>query len=396
MIIKPRVRGFLCVTSHPAGCDANIKRQIDYVKSQGPIAEGPKRVLVIGASTGYGLSSRITAAFGCGADTLGIFFEKEGTQAKPGTAGWYNSAAFHHHAQAAGLYAKSINGDAFSDEVKQKAIDTIKADMGQIDLVVYSLASPRRQHPVTGVVHNSTLKPIGGDAVQKGVNTDKEEVQDFHLEQATQDEIDNTVAVMGGEDWQMWIDALDDAGVLADGAKTTAYTYIGEKLTWDIYWHGTIGAAKKDLDKRVVAIRERMAAKGGDARVSVLKAVVTQASAAIPAMPIYLALLFKVMKEQGTHEGCIEQIDGLFRDSLYSTQPYLDDEGRFRADGQELDPAIQDAVAKLWQGVNTETLRQLSDFEGYKREFLQLFGFEVDGVDYAADVNPEVPINNMV
>ena len=396
MIIKPRVRGFLCVTSHPAGCDANIKRQIDYVKSQGPIAEGPKRVLVIGASTGYGLSSRITAAFGCGADSLGIFFEKEGTQTKPGTAGWYNSAAFHHHAQAAGLYAKSINGDAFSDAVKQKAIDTIKADMGQIDLVVYSLASPRRQHPVTGVVHNSTLKPIGSDAVQKGVNTDKEEVQDFHLEQATQDEIDNTVAVMGGEDWQMWIDALDDAGVLADGAKTTAYTYIGEKLTWDIYWHGTIGAAKKDLDKRVVAIRERMAAKGGDARVSVLKAVVTQASAAIPAMPIYLALLFKVMKEQGTHEGCIEQIDGLFRDSLYSAQPYLDEEGRLRADGQELDPAIQDAVAKLWQGVNTETLRQLSDFEGYKREFLQLFGFEVDGVDYAADVNPEVPINNMV
>ena len=396
MIIKPRVRGFLCVTSHPAGCDANIKRQIDYVKSQGPIAEGPKRVLVIGASTGYGLSSRITAAFGCGADTLGIFFEKEGTQAKPGTAGWYNSAAFHHHAQAAGLYAKSINGDAFSNAVKQKAIDTIKADMGQIDLVVYSLASPRRQHPVTGVVHNSTLKPIGGDAVQKGVNTDKEEVQDFHLEQATQDEIDNTVAVMGGEDWQMWIDALDDAGVLADGAKTTAYTYIGEKLTWDIYWHGTIGAAKKDLDKRVVAIRARMAAKGGDARVSVLKAVVTQASAAIPAMPIYLALLFKVMKEQGTHEGCIEQIDGLFRDSLYSTQPYLDEEGRLRADGKELDPAIQDAVGKLWQGVNTETLRQLSDFEGYKREFLQLFGFEVDGVDYAADVNPEVPINNMV
>jgi enoyl-[acyl-carrier protein] reductase/trans-2-enoyl-CoA reductase (NAD+) len=396
MIIKPRVRGFLCVTSHPAGCDANIKRQIDYVKSQGPIAGGPKRVLVIGASTGYGLSSRITAAFGCGADTLGIFFEKEGTQTKPGTAGWYNSAAFHHHAQTAGLYAKSINGDAFSNEVKQKAIDTIKADMGQIDLVVYSLASPRRQHPVTGVVHNSTLKPIGGDAVQKGVNTDKEEVQDFHLEQATQDEIDNTVAVMGGEDWQMWIDALDNAGVLADGAKTTAYTYIGEKLTWDIYWHGTIGAAKKDLDKRVVAIRARLAAKGGDARVSVLKAVVTQASAAIPAMPIYLALLFKVMKEQGTHEGCIEQIDGLFRDSLYSTQPYMDEEGRLRADGKELDPAIQDAVGKLWQGVNTETLRQLSDFEGYKREFLQLFGFEVDGVDYTADVNPEVPINNMV
>lgn len=396
MIIKPRVRGFLCTTSHPTGCDANVKRQIDYVRGRGPIANGPKRVLVVGASTGYGLSSRITAAFGCGAATLGIFFEKEGKEKKTATAGWYNSAAFHKYAEAEGLYARSINGDAFSDEIKQRAIDTIKADLGQIDLVVYSLASPRRQHPVTGVVHYSTLKPIGSDAVQMGVNTDKEEVQDFHLEAATQEEIDNTVAVMGGEDWQMWIDALDEAGVLADGAMTTAYTYIGEKLTWDIYWHGTIGAAKKDLDKRVVAIRERLAAKGGDARVSVLKAVVTQASAAIPAMPIYLALLFKVMKEQGTHEGCIEQIDGLFRDSLYRTAPYLDDEGRLRADGKELDPATQDAVAKLWEGISTETLRQLSDFDGYKREFMQLFGFEVDGVDYEADVNHKITIDNMV
>lgn len=396
MIIKPRVRGFLCVTTHPTGCAANVKRQIDVVKGRGAIANGPKRVLVIGASTGYGLASRITAAFGCSAATLGIFFEKEGTDTKPGTAGWYNSAAFHSYAQAAGLYAKSINGDAFSNEIKQKAIATIKADLGQVDLVVYSLASPRRQHPVTGVVYNSTLKPIGGAAVQKGVNTDKEEVQDFHLEAATQEEIDNTVAVMGGEDWQMWIDALDAAGVLAEGAKTTAYTYIGDKLTWDIYWHGTIGAAKKDLDKRVVAIRKQMAAKGGDARVSVLKAVVTQASAAIPAMPIYLALLFKVMKERGTHEGCIEQIDGLFRDSLYGAAPYLDEEGRLRADGKELDPAVQAAVAKLWDGINTDTLRQLSDFDGYKREFLQLFGFEVDGVDYDGEVNPEVAINGMV
>jgi enoyl-[acyl-carrier protein] reductase/trans-2-enoyl-CoA reductase (NAD+) len=395
MIIKPRVRGFLCITSHPVGCEANVKNQMDYVKAQGPIENGPKRVLVIGASTGYGLASRITAAFGAGADTLGIFFEKEGTEKKPATAGWYNSAAFHKFAEADGLYAKSINGDAFSDEIKQKTIETIKADMGQIDLVVYSLASPRRQHPVTGVVHNSTLKPIGADAVQKGVNTDKEEVQDFHLEAASQEEIDNTVAVMGGEDWQMWIDALDDAGVLAEGAKTTAYTYIGDKLTWDIYWHGTIGAAKKDLDKRVVDIRQRLAAKGGDARVSVLKAVVTQASAAIPAMPIYLALLFKVMKEQGIHEGCIEQVDGLFRDSLYNADPYLDDEGRLRADSKELDPAIQAAVGDLWEGINTETLRQLSDFAGYKREFLQLFGFEIDGVDYEADVNPLVSIDNM-
>ena len=396
MIIKPRVRGFLCITTHPVGCEANVKQQIEYVKSQGPIENGPKRVLVIGASTGYGLASRITSAFGAGAATLGIFFEKEGSERKPGTAGWYNSAAFHKFAEAEGLYAKSINGDAFSDEIKQKTIATIKEDLGQVDLVVYSLAAPRRQHPVTGVVHNSTLKPIGSDTVQKGVNTDKEEIQDFHLEAASQEDIDNTVAVMGGEDWQMWIEALDEAGVLADGAKTTAYTYIGEKITWDIYWHGTIGAAKKDLDKRVVDIRERLAAHGGDARVSVLKAVVTQASAAIPAMPIYLAILFKVMKERGIHEGCIEQVDGLFRDSLYNEGRALDDEGRLRADGKELDPAIQAEVAAIWDQIDTDNLRELSDFAGYKREFLQLFGFEIDGVDYEADVNPHVPIENMV
>lgn len=396
MIIKPRVRGFMCITTHPAGCDANVKRQIDYVKANGDIADGPKRVLVIGASTGYGLASRISAAFGAGAATLGVFFEKEGSERKPGTAGWYNSAAFHRYAEAEGLYAKSINGDAFSDAIKTKTIEAIQADMGQVDLVVYSLAAPRREHPVTGEIHNSTLKPIGSDTTQKGVNTDKEQVQDFHLEAATQEDIDNTVAVMGGEDWQMWIEALDEAGVLADGAKTTAYTYIGEKLTWDIYWHGTIGAAKKDLDRRVLAIRERLAKTGGDARVSVLKAVVTQASAAIPAMPIYLALLFKVMKERGTHEGCIEQVDGLFRDSLYSASPILDDEGRLRADGKELDPAVQEAVAKLWEDINTETLHSLSDFAGYKREFLQLFGFEVDGVDYEADVDTLVPIANLL
>ena len=275
---------------------------------------------MLGASTGYGLASRITAAFGAGASTLGVFFEKPGTERKPGTAGWYNAAAFHNAADEAGLYAKSINGDAFSDDVKARVIDLIKEDLGAIDLVVYSLAAPRRTHPKTGVVHTSTLKPIGGDTVQKGVNTDKEEIQEYHLEAANQEEIDNTVAVMGGEDWQMWIEALDEAGVLAEGAKTTAYTYIGEKITWDIYWHGTIGAAKKDLDKRVVNIRERLAARGGDARVSVLKAVVTQASAAIPAMPIYLAILFKVMKARGEHEGCIEQVNRLFRDSLYGSK----------------------------------------------------------------------------
>ncbi|MDF1692167.1 MAG: trans-2-enoyl-CoA reductase family protein [Zhongshania sp.] len=396
MIIKPRVRGFMCVTTHPKGCEANVSQQIDYVKAQGPIADGPKRVLVIGASTGYGLASRITAAFGAGAATLGIFFEKEGIERKPGTAGWYNSAGFHKFAEAEGLYAKSINGDAFSDAIKEKTIAQIKADLGQVDLVVYSLASPRRQHPKTGVVYNSTLKPIGKDVTQRGVNTDKETIENFTLAAASDEEISNTVAVMGGEDWQMWIDALDDAGVLADGAKTTAYTYLGDRLTWDIYWHGTIGAAKKDLDKRVINIRERLAAKGGDARVSVLKAVVTQASSAIPVMPLYLALLFKVMKGDGSHEGCIEQVYGLFKNSLYGSEPICDDEGRLRADGLEMRPEVQDAVAKMWEAVTTENLHETTDFSGYKREFLRLFGFEIDGVDYDADVNPEVAIKNMV
>ncbi|TPQ29490.1 enoyl-ACP reductase FabV [Methylomonas koyamae] len=395
MIIKPRVRGFMCVTTHPAGCAANVKQQIDYVKAKGAVAGGPKNVLVLGASTGYGLASRIVSAFGSGANTLGVFFEKEGTADKPGSAGWYNSAAFHQFAAAEGLYAKSINGDAFSDEIKQRVIDAIKQDMGKVDLVVYSLAAPRRTHPKTGEVHNSTLKPIGKDLVQIGVDTDKEIIKEFTLTAATQEEIDNTVAVMGGEDWQMWIDALAAAGVLADGAKTTAFTYLGEKVTWDIYWDGTIGAAKKDLDKRVIDIRAKLAAIGGDARVSVLKAVVTQASAAIPVMPLYLALLFKVMKAQGTHEGCIEQVDGLFRDSLYNDAPILDSEGRLRADLKELDPKVQDEVSQLWPQVTSENLNQLSDFAGYKHEFLKLFGFEVEGVDYDADVNPEMPIENM-
>jgi len=396
MVIKPRVRGFLCTTTHPEGCRENVRRQIAHVQTGGPLSNGPKRVLVLGASTGYGLASRITAAFGCGAATIGVFFEKEGSERKPGTAGWYNAAAFHEQAEVAGLYAKSFNGDAFSDEMKTQVIDLIKADLGQIDLVVYSLAAPRRTHPKTGVVHSSTLKPIGSDTTQKGVNTDKEEIQEYHLEAATQEEIDNTVAVMGGEDWQMWIEALDGAGVLAEGAKTTAYTYIGEKITWDIYWHGTIGAAKQDLDKRVVDIRTLLAGQGGDARVSVLKAVVTQASAAIPAMPIYLAILFKVMKARGVHEGCIEQVNRLFRESLYGDARGVDEEGRLRADNLELDPEVQAEVASIWEQIDTDNLKDLSDFDGYRREFLQLFGFEVDGVDYDADVDPVVPITQLV
>ena len=395
MVIQPKVRGFLCTTTHPTGCLENVRRQVAHVQGKGEIADGPKRVLVLGASTGYGLASRITAAFGSGAATIGVFFEKPGSERKPGTAGWYNSAAFHQLAEEAGLYAKSFNGDAFSDEMKARVISLIKEELGQVDLVVYSLAAPRRTHPKSGEVFNSTLKPIGRATTQKGVNTDKEAIQDFHLEPATQEEIDHTVAVMGGEDWEMWMTALAEAGVLAGGIKTTAYTYIGEKITWDIYWHGTIGAAKQDLDRRVAGIRERLAPLGGDARVSVLKAVVTQASAAIPAMPIYLAILFKVMKARGVHEGCVEQIDRLFRDRLYG-DGMLDDEGRLRVDQLELDPAVQAEVAGIWEQIDTDNLKSLADFDGYRQEFLQLFGFGVEGVDYAADVDPNVAILELV
>ena len=395
MIIKPRVRGFMCITSHPSGCEKNVRDQIDYIRAQKSI-DAPKRVLVIGSSTGYGLSARITAAFGSGASTLGVFFEKPGSERKPGTAGWYNSAAFHKYAEEDGLYAKSINGDAFSDDIKKTAIETIKSDMGQVDLVIYSLAAPRRQHPVTGEVFNSTLKPVGKDITMLGINTDKEVIQEFSLEKATTKEVEDTIAVMGGEDWQMWLDALGAAGVLADGARTTAFTYIGEKMTWDLYWDGTIGQAKKDLDTKVLSIREKLAQTGGDARVSVLKAVVTQSSSAIPVMPLYLAMLFKEMKAEGSHEGCIEQLYRLFTEGLYCDNPRLDNEGRLRMDELEMRPNIQDKVAESWAKISSENLHSLTDFEGYKQEFLGLFGFNIAGVDYEADVNPEVAIDNLV
>ena len=396
MIIKPRVRGFICVSTHPVGCEANVKEQIEYVKARGPIANGPKKVLVIGASTGYGLAARISAAFGSDAATLGVFFERAGSETKAGTAGWYNTAAFEKFATEKGLYATSINGDAFSDEVKQRTIEVIKRDLGQVDLVVYSLAAPKRTHPKTGEVFTSTLKPVGKAVNLRGIDTDKEVIKETVLEPATQAEIDNTVAVMGGEDWQMWIDALLEANVLADGAKTTAFTYLGEKITHDIYWNGSIGAAKKDLDEKVLGIREKLAAKGGDARVSVLKAVVTQASSAIPMMPLYLSLLFKVMKAQGTHEGCIEQVHGLFAESLYGSTPHIDEDGRLRADYKELAPQVQARVLELWPQVTGDNLDELTDFAGYKTEFLRLFGFSVEGVDYEADVNPDVAIPGLV
>jgi len=393
MIIKPKIRGFICTTAHPAGCAAHVQEQIDYVRSKGPIAGLPKRVLVIGASTGYGLASRIVPAFAGGAATIGVFFEKPGEEGKTASAGWYNSVAFEKAAKAAGLYARSINGDAFSDAIKQQTIDTIRRELFQVDAVIYSLASPRRTHPRTGVVHSSTLKPIGAPFTAKTVNTDKGTVNDITLEAASEQEIADTVTVMGGEDWTMWIEALSAAGVLAPNAITVAYSYIGPDLTWAIYRNGTIGRAKEDLEATARRLNSRLAVGGGRALVSINKALVTQASSAIPVVPLYISLLYKVMKEKGLHEGCIEQIQRLFADRLApGANPQLDDKGRVRIDDWEMRPEIQAAVAALWPETTTENLEKNSDIAGYRTEFLKLFGFGLPGVDYKAEADPVAPL----
>ncbi|RCU50909.1 MULTISPECIES: enoyl-ACP reductase FabV [Corallincola] len=389
MVIKPKIRGFICTNSHPAGCAANVQEQIAFTKAQGAIANGPKKVLVIGASTGYGMASRITAAFGCGAATLGIFFEKPGTVKRTASAGWYNSAAFQSAADEAGLYSKNINGDAFSDEIKQKTIEVIKQDLGQVDMVVYSLASPRRTDPKTGETFTSTLKPIGQAYTARTLNTDKLEVHEMTLEPATEQEIADTVKVMGGEDWELWLDALSEAGVLAENVETVAYSYIGKELTWPIYGKATIGKAKEDLDRAAAAITGKLSGLKGQARVSVLKALVTQASSAIPIMPLYISLLYKVMKEEGSHEGCIEQIQRLFQ-QVYVGPENLDEDNRLRVDDKELAPHVQAAVADVWPEVTTENYNELTDYRGYHADFLKLFGFGVTGVDYEADADPEV------
>lgn len=393
MIIKPRIRGFICTTTHPVGCEANVKEQIAYTKAQGPIANAPKRVLVVGASSGYGMSSRITAAFGGGASTVGVFFEKAGTEKKPGTAGYYNSAAFEKLAHEEGLYAKSLNGDAFSDDAKQKTIDLIKEDLGQIDLVVYSLASPVRKLPESGELIRSTLKPIGDTYTSTAVDTNKDVIIEASIEPANEQEISDTVTVMGGEDWELWINALSEAGVLADGCKTVAYSYIGTELTWPIYWDGALGKAKMDLDRAAQALNEKLSVTDGSANVAVLKSVVTQASSAIPVMPLYIAMVFKKMREQGVHEGCIEQIQRMFSQRLYKADgsaAEVDESNRLRLDDLELRSDIQEHCANLWPQITTENLKELTDYVEYKEEFLKLFGFGVDGVDYDADVNPAV------
>lgn len=390
MIITPKVRGFICTTTHPVGCEANVRQQIAYIQSKGKLAKGPKKVLVIGASTGYGLSSRIAAAFGSDAATIGVFFEKPGSEKKTGSAGWYNAAAFDKAAKEAGLYARSINGDAFSNACRDQVIELIKQDLGQVDLVVYSLASPVRKLPDTGEVVRSALKPIGEVYKTTAIDTNKDQIIEAQVEPATEEEIASTIKVMGGEDWELWLNALQQAGVLADGAKTVAYSYIGTDLTWPIYWHGTLGRAKEDLDRASSAIRAQLAAKGGEAYVAVLKSVVTQASAAIPVMPLYISMSFKIMKAVGLHEGCLEQIQRLFYTQLYAGQVQTDESHRIRMDDWELKDEVQQACRDLWPQISNENLYQLTDYQGYKDEFLKLFGFGWDGVDYGADVNPDV------
>lgn len=392
MIIKPKIRGFICVTTHPEGCAENVRQQINYVTQKGQIKDGPKNVLVIGSSTGYGLASRIAAAFGSNASTIGVFFERPPQADKPGTAGWYNTAEFDKQAAAKGLYSRNINGDAFSDEIRKETIDLIKKDLKKIDLVIYSLASPRRKKP-NGQVFDSTLKPIGQPFKAKTLNTDKETVTEIEIQPANEEEINNTVEVMGGEDLELWLDALLKADVLAEGVKAIAYSYIGPEITQPIYRNGTIGKAKEDLEQRAEQLTQKLASIKGSVIVSVNKAVVTQASSAIPVVPLYISLLFKVMKEKGTHEGCIEQIYRLYATHLFNgKKPQLDEEGRIRLDDWEMDPQVQSAVMDLWPKVTTENLKEISDYADYKNEFLRLFGFGLDKVDYEADIDPVVDL----
>ena len=389
------MRGFICLTAHPKGCEQNVKNQIEYVKSKGKI-DGAKRVLVVGASTGFGLASRITSAFGCDAATIGVFFEKPPSEGKTASPGWYNSAAFEQEAKSAGLYAKSINGDAFSKEVKQQTIDMIKSDLGQIDMIIYSLASPVRLHPETGVLHRSTLKPIGTTFTNKTVDFHTGNVTQVSIDPANQDDIDNTVVVMGGEDWAMWIDALKSENLLADGATTIAYSYIGPSVTEAVYRKGTIGRAKDHLEATAFTITDKLRDIKGKAYVSVNKALVTQASSAIPVIPLYISLLYKIMKADGIHEGCIEQIQRLYSQRLYTGNTVAtDDKGRIRIDDWEMREDVQNEVALLWEKATTESLPEIGDLAGYKQDFLNLFGFGFNGVDYLTDTDEMIKISSI-
>lgn len=390
MIIKPKIRGFICTTAHPAGCEANVREQIAYVQSLNELRNGPKRALIIGASTGYGLASRINAAFGSSAATIGVFFEKPYRKGKTGSAGWYNSASFDKIAKETGIYAKNINGDAFSNQCRQSVINLIQQDLGTIDLVVYSLASPVRRMPETGEVVRSALKPIGEPYKSVTLDINKDVLAEVVVEPATEQEIADTVKVMGGQDWQLWIDELSKARVLSDKIQTVAYSYIGTDLTWPIYWHGTLGKAKEDLDLAAQIINQKLKTKGGAAYVAVLKSIVTQSSSAIPMMPLYISILFKIMKEKSIHESCIEQVHRLFANKLYTgKEPETDERNRLRLDDLELREDVQKTLREILGQINNDNINQLTDYPGYKSDFLRLFGFGLEGVDYSAELNGE-------
>ncbi len=393
MIIAPKIRGFICTTAHPTGCFQHVKRQVDSIKSHGVVSQ-PLNVLVIGASTGYGLASRISSAFGYQANTIGVAFEKPASGKRTASAGWYNTAAFEQLAHADGLYAKSINGDAFSHAIKQSTIDLIREDWGHVDLLVYSLASPRRTDPDTGETFSSVLKPIGETYINKTIDPFSGVVSEVSLEPASDEEVAATVKVMGGEDWQLWVDALRSANLLAPGFKTVAYSYIGPELTHPIYTNGAIGQAKQHVQQTADRLNAMLADEvQGQAFCSVNKAVVTQSSAAIPVVPLYIAILFKVMQEQGVHEDCIEQMHRLLNDYLYAASPSaLDAQRCIRLDDKEMEASVQAAVATAWETVTTDNIDSLADLTAYRDGFLQLFGFGLEGVDYDADVDPVVPI----
>ncbi len=386
MVVEPKVKGFICITAHPEGCREHVRRQIEYVRSKKRDAAGmPKKVLVIGASTGYGLASRISAAFGFGAATLGISFEKEASGKRTATPGYYNTKAFEQYAKEAGLYAASINGDAFSDGIKAEAIKKIREDLKEVDMVVYSLAAPRRTDH-DGTVYTSVIKTTGSDYTNKTLDLQKNEIMQVTVPAATEPEELATVKVMGGEDWAEWIRQLAAAGVLADHAVPVAYSYIGPEITHPIYFNGTIGAAKKDVEKTAKRLCEEFAERNLKAYVSVNKGLVTQASSAIPIVPLYMCLLYKVMKEKGLHEGCIEQMERLFSERLALDEVPVDEEGRIRMDDYEMRPDVQDAVRAAWDAVTTENLAQYADVDGYFEDFYHMFGFHYDNVDYAQDV----------
>lgn len=399
MVIKPKTWGFLCTNAHPHGCQANVRDQIRATQGHGARSDGPQRVLVIGASTGYGLAARITAAFGFGAETLGVFSEKPPRRKRTATAGYYNAAAFESAASEAGLRSWSINGDAFSDAARERVIDVANNELGgRIDLVIYSLAAPVRRLPDSGELVYSAVKPIGSQFAGKSIDTDSDCLVDVGLEAATEAEIQQTTQVMGGEDWALWLDALAQADVLADNARTIAFSYLGPEITWPIYAHGTIGRAKQHLESTAAELRARHGARGLDARVAVMKSILTQASAAIPSIPLYLSVVYRVMKEQGVHETAIDQQNRLFRDFLYRDDgeaASLDGEGRLRLDDRELSDAVQQACWGLWPQIDDGSLSSVTDYAGYKQDFLQMFGFARPDIDYEADVPVDVTLNCM-